>query len=54
MATYDPENPPVEGIPADPLPLEIEEGDSAETDEHDDTRAKVGVIERIKHRKFNA
>ena len=52
--TYDPENPPAEGVPADPLPDDFDEGDSAETDEYDDTRAKVGVIERIRHRKFNA
>ncbi len=56
---YDPLNPPPEGIPADPLPLAdmlgfVEEGDSAETDEFDDTRARVGLIERITHRRFNA
>ncbi len=34
---HDPENPPAEGIPADPLPPEIPEGDSGDvTDEGDD------------------
>lgn len=53
MATYDPENPPTEGIPADPLPSEIKEGDSADTDQYDDTRDKVSLLERLRHRKFN-
>ena len=35
--TYDPERPPPEGIPADPLPPDIEEGDSSETDRWDET-----------------
>ena len=52
MATYDPENPPKKGIPADPLPLEVEEGDSADTEQYDDTRDKVSLLERILHRKF--
>lgn len=34
--TYDPMNPPPEGIEADPLPPEKVEGDSAETDRWDD------------------
>ena len=52
MATYDPENPPKEGIPADPLPPKIEEGDSVDTDQYDDTRDKVSLLERFLHRKF--
>ncbi len=52
MATYDPEKPPKKGFPADPLPPEIEEGDSADTDQYDDTRDKVPLLERLTHRKF--
>ncbi len=33
---FDPLSPPVGGIPADPLPPSIEEGDSSETDVWDD------------------
>ncbi len=51
MATHDPENPPKEGIPADPLPPEIEEGDSADTDQYDDTRDKVPWYERLRRLK---
>ena len=47
MATYDPENPPEEGIPADPLPP-LEEGDSADTDQYDDTRDFQPMLERMK------
>jgi hypothetical protein len=39
--SYDPENPPPEGVEADPLPDDFDEGDSADTDENDDTRDKV-------------
>ena len=33
---YDPENPPVEGIPADPLPDDLPEGDPSEVVEDED------------------
>ncbi len=41
--TYDPMNPPPEGIPADPLPPEIVEGDDDDTDEWDDTDTPARV-----------
>lgn len=41
--TYDPMNPPSGGIPADPLPPEIVEGDSSETDQHDRDAGTLAV-----------
>lgn len=41
---YDPERPPIEGWPANPLPDEINEGDSADTDFYDENDTPAGGI----------
>ncbi len=38
---YDPENPPAQGIPADPLPDDLPEGDPSEVVEDEDAVAEV-------------
>ena len=51
---YDPENPPPEGIPADPLPGSKIEGDPSDTTQHDDhLPSDAGMTATLRYRRRN-